>query len=121
MCTVQPGSERFGVGIAAAIEQAHGLQQPPGLQQPMVQQITGRKDTGWWQPSEQAEVVSPPAAHLNGTTESVGLVDATVPLSSLTGVSRQAPWSGVALVSPPRTVRMPAASSPVTTLTWSWE
>ena len=85
--------------------------------QPVAQQITGLKENSTWQTSEQDEVGSPPAVSLDSAPEGVGLLDATVPPSSLTGVGRQAPWSGVALASPPWTVCMPAANSPVTTLT----
>ena len=57
------------------------------------------------------ELASPPSAHLNSTTELVGL-ETNAPSSMLTGVDRQAPS---ALASPPWSLLMPARSSPVTT------
>ena len=60
------------------------------------------------------ELALPPSAHLNSTTELVGL-ETNAPSSMLTGVRRQAPWSGSALASPPWSLLMPACNSPVTT------
>ena len=62
------------------------------------------------------ELALPPSAHLNSTTELaiVGL-ETNAPSSMLTGVRRQAPWSGSAMASPPWSLLMPACSSPATT------
>ena len=66
---------------------------------------------------QQVEVVSPPASRLNSTAEAVGPTDMVAPPShtAVTDGGRQAAWSGAALA--PTTVRLPAASTPVTTLT----
>ena len=62
------------------------------------------------------ELALPPSAHLDSTTELVGL-ECTSPVAlpaSLTSVGRQAPWSGAALAAPPWALILPASSSPVT-------
>ena len=58
---VQPGSKRLGDGVVSAIEQARVLQ-------------------------EICEVASPPAAHLNSTTEHESLGGTVSPPSSSTGM-----------------------------------
>ena len=60
------------------------------------------------------ELALPPSAHLNSTTELVGL-EPNAPSSMLAGVGPQSPWLGSALASPPCCFLMPARSSPVTT------
>ena len=140
---VQPGSKRLGDGVSSAIEQAQVLQEtcevasppagrlnsttehenlggtvsPPssstGMEdtQPVAQRATGRKSKSEWQTYGQGD----PAASVDTAMGTVGPLSAAAPPSMLTGVGRQAPWSGAALVSPPWAVRMPAPSSPVTT------
>ena len=63
------------------------------------------------------ELVAPPAAHLNSTTEHMDpwvVLDLNSP-PRLATEGRQAPWSGSALASPPWALAVPAPNSPVTT------
>lgn len=87
--------------LQAAIARSHELRAARA-------QLVGVPDT--------PQLASPPSAHLNSTTELVGL-EADAPSSMLTGVGRQAPLSGSgsALANLPWSLLMPARSSPVTT------
>ena len=75
----------------------------------------GRKSKSEWQAYAAPQDEGTYPAVSVGTVGALGPLEAGTQPSMLTGVCRQAPWSKVALASPPCAVCMPAPSSPVTT------